>query len=69
MLTMFADTDECKSSPCDANADCTNTPGSYDCKCKDGYKENGDHCEGKIYQPFSADQYDRVFAHSENPKK
>ena len=46
---MLADTDECKSNPCDANADCTNTPGSYVCKCKDGYKENGDHCEGKIY--------------------
>ena len=52
---MFADTDECKSNPCHANANCTNTPGSYDCTCKDGYKENGDHCEGKIYKP--ADWY------------
>ena len=28
-LTMLA--------PCVANADCKNTPGSYECKCKDGY--------------------------------
>jgi len=31
---------------CDNNANCTNIPGSYTCKCKIGYSGNGFSCEG-----------------------
>ena len=32
---------------CHENATCTNTPGSYICKCMEGYSENSTLCEGK----------------------
>nr|XP_015220808.1 PREDICTED: fibrillin-3 [Lepisosteus oculatus] len=32
-----SDVDECVSNPC-VNGDCVNTPGSYHCKCHDGYQ-------------------------------
>nr|XP_058945608.1 uromodulin-like [Pocillopora verrucosa] len=40
------DMDECKSdiSDCDVNANCTNTEGSYKCKCKAGYTGDGHSC-------------------------
>ena len=42
------DFDECslEPSPCDENADCTNTDGSYSCTCKQGFTGNGSICEG-----------------------
>ena len=44
----LADFDECslEPSPCDENADCTNTDGSYICTCKQGFTGNGSICEG-----------------------
>ena len=44
----MADFDECslEPSPCDENADCTNTDGSYSCTCKQGFTGNGSICEG-----------------------
>ena len=45
---MYTDIDECTTSnPCDANAICHNTPGSYLCSCKSGYTANGETCNGK----------------------
>ena len=43
-----ADFDECslEPSPCHENADCTNTDGSYDCTCKQGFTGNGSICKG-----------------------
>ncbi|HVY26658.1 MAG TPA: SUMF1/EgtB/PvdO family nonheme iron enzyme [Polyangiaceae bacterium] len=40
------DVNECTASPspCDANAVCTNTPGSYSCACKRGFTGNGVTC-------------------------
>ena len=39
------DVDECATSPCDARATCTNTPGSYGCACTvAGYTGNGFVC-------------------------
>ena len=47
----FADADECASpetNECHLNAVCTNTEGSYVCRCKKGYSGNGKNCTGKI---------------------
>ena len=43
-----SDIDECSedSSPCDENADCSNSDGSYSCTCKQGFTGNGTVCEG-----------------------
>ncbi|PFX14062.1 Epidermal growth factor-like protein 6 [Stylophora pistillata] len=40
--------DECSTSirPCDINADCHNTNGSYSCSCKSGFFGNGKTCTG-----------------------
>ncbi|MED5465824.1 MAG: EGF domain-containing protein [Myxococcota bacterium] len=40
------DVNECSgpTSPCDANAICTNTSGSYECVCSSGYSGNGTNC-------------------------
>ena len=44
------DINECTSGtpPCDANARCTNTPGSYTCTCNSGYRGNGKTCDGEL---------------------
>jgi len=41
------DYDECLSGlfPCDENATCTNTPGSFECACNQGYTGNGLVCQ------------------------
>ena len=47
-ITLVADVDECVDpSPCDTNAMCTNTPGSYTCDCNAGYTGDGVTCTGK----------------------
>ena len=40
-LILFLDLDECKSglAVCPQYSYCHNTPGSYDCHCKDGFEE------------------------------
>ena len=42
------DVDECSTDPrpCDENADCTNSDGSYSCTCKQGFTGNGSLCQG-----------------------
>jgi hypothetical protein len=42
------DVNECLSSPCDVNGECTNNVGSFICECNIGYSGNGFTCEGKI---------------------
>ena len=54
-LLRFVDIDECStrdSLPCDANADCINTFGSYNCTCRIGYSGNGTTCTGQ-YTAFT----------------
>eukprot|EP01134_Creolimax_fragrantissima_P000184 CFRG0184T1 len=42
--TCSVDVDECISNPCDNNADCLNTEGSYNCICNAGFSGNGLEC-------------------------
>ena len=46
----FADIDECNNGRhvCDVNANCTNTNGSHNCTCKEGYTGNGQSCSGTL---------------------
>ena len=50
---------ECKSviSDCDVNANCTNTDGSYKCKCKAGYAGDGHSCSGTYTFIFKDDPF------------
>ena len=41
------DVDECLNKPCDVNATCNNTVGSFICKCISGYTGNGRTCSGE----------------------
>ena len=50
VLLLVADADECESSEtneCASNALCTNTEGSYVCRCLKGYEGDGRNCTGK----------------------
>ena len=54
-ISFLADVDECIAAKhtCDANANCVNTHGSYNCSCKSGYTGDGFNCTGEIIQIFS----------------
>ena len=46
----IADVNECsnpETNECDSNAVCTNTEGSYVCRCLSGYQGDGRNCTGK----------------------
>ena len=49
---VLIDIDEClnRSHACDVNANCTNTDGSYNCTCKEGYTGDGQSCQGILDQ-------------------
>lgn len=50
-VVSFADVDECSltgGSGCDPNALCTNTEGSYICRCLRGFEGDGRNCIGKV---------------------
>lgn len=49
LLCSFADVDECaqRLDDCHVDALCQNTPTSYKCSCKPGYKGEGRQCDGK----------------------
>jgi hypothetical protein len=44
----MVDINECdlSSRKCHSDANCTNTKGSYNCTCKDGFFGDGYNCEG-----------------------
>ena len=44
---VFSDVNECLYISCDKNATCFDTPGSYACRCNNGYSGNGTFCESK----------------------
>ena len=44
---MIIDIDECLSHPCDSNATCLNTIGSFTCTCIEGFTGDGSQCDGE----------------------
>ena len=46
-VIFISDIDECSLNKCHQNATCTNTKGSYNCTCKDGFVGDGKNCTGK----------------------
>ena len=54
ILLLVADIDECTTTntslqhTCDPNANCGNTPGSYNCYCYSGYSGDGFSCTGEL---------------------
>ena len=46
LTSLFLDIDECQSLPCDSNATCLNTIGSFTCACNGGFTGNGSQCDG-----------------------
>merc|ERR1719171_315470 len=48
-VAVAADLNECESSPCSADATCTNTLGSYTCACVEGFTGDGFVCEPTTY--------------------
>ena len=61
------DKNECldKSAKCNVNALCTNTLGSYRCRCKNGYTGDGETCQGNLVR-FS---YDVIFEYDRKSKE
>jgi hypothetical protein len=46
------DINECVSAPCDPNAVCTNTVGSFSCSCNEGYEGSGFECTAIAQVPI-----------------
>ena len=59
---LIVDVDECANNTdiCNADANCTNSNGSYSCECNTGYEGNGTTCDGMWLYIFIAIQ--TVFA-------
>lgn len=52
MFSFTADINECankEDNECSDDADCTDTDGSYQCACKEGFSGNGIDCKGKSF--------------------
>ena len=43
---IFSDDNECLTNPCHSAANCTNTIGSFECECLEGYSGNRLVCQG-----------------------
>ena len=50
LLLLPTDDDECKNGihDCDMNANCTNTKGSFECTCNNGFVGDGKTCISKF---------------------
>ena len=48
-IVLISDINECEDAThmCSSNASCTNSAGSYECKCFEGFMGNGFNCYGK----------------------
>ena len=58
LMIVFTDVDECFQGPhsCSVYAVCSNTKGSYDCRCKTGYTGDGQNCAWLGKNPLIASQ-------------
>ena len=50
LYLFLSDVDECNDGghECHSNAECINTAGYFECRCKEGYIGNGSNCEGAV---------------------
>ena len=55
-LRFQTDADECAAGThnCNVNSTCTNTVGSFSCKCNNGYTGDGVTCAGNDFSKFNA---------------
>ena len=62
--TVSLDINECDQAGarCDVNADCMNTIGSFNCRCRPGYEGDGQNCTGTTAGHF-------LFHHVEDPSQ
>lgn len=54
VMVITADIDECLIGTDLCEQICSNTVGSYECSCTDGYNESGFNCIGKIGRSLSS---------------
>ena len=49
-LSSSADVNECEleTYPCSSNANCTDSDGSFNCTCGEGFEGDGFNCTGKV---------------------
>ena len=48
-VTFISDINECETAnPCDSNAACTDTVGSFTCACNTGFIGDGLSCQSKV---------------------
>ena len=45
---IYLDINECLTNPCDANAQCVDTVGSFMCTCDTGFFGDGFNCAGTV---------------------
>ena len=60
-MVYIPDYNECVTQPCDSNADCTNTVGSYSCQCRSGYTGDGNTCTGRFILQIIIRECNRLF--------
>ena len=46
---------------CSSRADCANTSGSFECKCRSGYRGDGVNCEGKLSTSLKTFDRDQMY--------
>ena len=64
MLGVSTDLDECNNpsaNNCSSRADCANTRGSFECKCRSGYRSDGVNCEGKFSTSLKTFDRDQMY--------
>ncbi|KAI4885762.1 hypothetical protein NFI96_031285 [Prochilodus magdalenae] len=51
LCCVFVDVDECQTQPCHPQASCSNTPGSFHCRCQSGFHGDGFQCHPQSVHP------------------